>query len=68
MAAPLLMSQLSKTLGKGAGAEGITKLLGEQSKTALDASPNAAGAMQDLLASEKSSGGLRASIKKFFGS
>ena len=68
MALPLLMGSLSKHLGKGVGAEGITKLLGEQSKMALDASPNAAGAMQDLLASEKSTGGLWERIKKFFGS
>jgi hypothetical protein len=44
----------------------LSKLFGEQSEMALSASPNAAGAMQNLFPSEKSSGGLLDRIKKFF--
>ena len=68
MALPLLMSSLGKNLGKNLASGDLSKLLGEQSKMALSASPNAAGAMQDLFASEKSSGGLLEQTKKFFGS
>jgi hypothetical protein len=68
MAMPLLMSSLSKNLAKNAGPEALTKLLGEQSKMALSASPNAAGVMRELSTSEKSSGGLWERIKKIFGS
>jgi hypothetical protein len=68
MALPLLMSSLSKNLGKNIAPGDLSKLLGEQSKMALSASPNAAGAMQDLFASEKSSGGLLERIKKLFSS
>ena len=68
MVLPLLMGALSKNLGKNMVPGDLSKLLGEQSEMALSASPNAAGAMQDLLASEKSSGGLLERIKKFFGS
>ena len=66
MALPLLMGSLSKNLGKNMGPEDLSKLLGEQSKMALSASPNAAGVMQELSASEKSSGGLLERIKKAF--
>lgn len=66
MALPLLMGSLSKNLAKNTGPEGLSKLLGEQSKMALSASPNAAGVMQELSTSEKSSGGLIERIKKFF--
>jgi hypothetical protein len=66
MALPFLMGSLSKNLGKNMVPGDLSKLLGEQSKMALSASPNAAGAMQDLFASEKSSGGLLERIKKFF--
>jgi hypothetical protein len=66
MVMPLLMGSLSKNLGKNMVPGDLSKLLGEQSKMALSASPNAAGAMQDLFASEKSSGGLLERIKKFF--
>jgi hypothetical protein len=57
---------LSKNLGKNMVPGDLSKLLGEQSKMALSASPNAAGAMQNLFPSEKSSGGLLERIKKAF--
>jgi len=66
MALPLLMSSLGKRMGKNMVPGDLSKLLGEQSEVALSASPDAAGAMQDLFASEKSSGGILERIKKFF--
>lgn len=46
------------------GSNDLSKLLGEQSKMAISASPDAAGVMKELLASQESSGGLMGSIKK----
>ena len=66
MAMPLLMGSLSKNLGTNMFSGSISKLLGEQSKMALSASPSASGAMQDLFASEKSSSGILDRIKKVF--
>ena len=53
MALPFLMGPLGKNLGKNMVPGARAKLLGEQSKMALSASPNAAGAMEDLFASKK---------------
>jgi hypothetical protein len=66
MALPLLMGSLGKNLGKDMVPGDPSKLLGEQSKMALSASPDAAGAMKDLFPSEKSSGGLLERIKRLF--
>jgi hypothetical protein len=66
MVMPLLMGALSKNLGENMVPGDLSKLLGEQSKMALSASPDAAGALQDLFPSEKSSGGLLERIRKFF--
>jgi len=68
MALPFLMGSLTKKLGSNMTSGDISKLLGEQSKMALSASPDASDAMQDLLVSEKSSGGIVDRIKKFFSS
>ena len=67
MAMPLLMNVLSKKMGSSMGTEGLSTLLGEESKMALSASPAAAGLIKDLSASEKSTGGLWERIKKMFG-
>lgn len=66
MALPLLMGLLRRNLGKDMVPGDLSKLLGEQSKMALSASPDAAGAMKDLFPSEKSSGGLLEPIKRLF--
>jgi hypothetical protein len=66
MVLPLLMGALSKNLGKNMVPGDLSKLLGEQSKMALSASPDASGVMQELFASKKSSGGLLERIKNFF--
>ena len=64
MALPLVLGSLSKSSpNQNMGSNDLSKLLGEQSKMAISASPDAAGVMKELLASQ-SSGGLIGSIKK----
>ena len=66
MALPLVLGSLSKNSPKqNMGSDDLSKLLGDQSKMAMSASPDAAGAMKELFASQQSSGGLTGLIKKF---
>jgi hypothetical protein len=66
MALPLVLGSLSKNSpNQSLGSGDLTKLLGEQSKMAMSTSPDAAGVMKELLASQQSSGGLMGLIKKF---
>jgi hypothetical protein len=65
MALPLVLGSLSKSSPKqNMGSNDLSKLLGEQSKMAMSASPDAAGIMKELLASQEGSGGLMGLIKK----
>jgi hypothetical protein len=68
MALPLVMGSISKNLGGSTAQGDLSKSLGEQSQMALSNSPSAAGVVQQLAASEKSSGGLMDRIKKIFSS
>lgn len=66
MVLPLVLGSLSKTSAKPSmGSDDLSKLLGEQSKMALSASPDAARLMKDLFTSQQSSGGLMELIRKF---
>jgi hypothetical protein len=66
MALPLVLGSLSKSSpGQSLGPNDLSQLLGDQSKMAMAASPNAAGVMNELFASQQSSGGLMGLIKKF---
>jgi hypothetical protein len=66
MALPMLLGSMNKSSSKqGVGQGDLSKLLGEQSKMALSSSPEAAGAMKELFASQES-GGLMGLIKKLF--
>jgi hypothetical protein len=66
MALPLVLGSLSKSSpGQSMGPNDLSKLLGDQSKMAMAASPDAAGVMKELFASQQSSGGLMGLIKKF---
>jgi hypothetical protein len=66
MALPLVLGSLSKSSpGKSLGPNDLSKLLGDQTKMAMAASPDATGVMNELLASQKSSGGLTGLLKKF---
>lgn len=65
MALPLVLGSMIKSSPKqNMGSDDLSKLLGEQSKMAMSASPEAAGAMKELLATQKSGGGLMGMIKK----
>jgi len=46
------------------GSGDLSKLLGEQSKMAMSASPDAAGVMEELFASQQGGSGLTGLIKK----
>lgn len=66
MVLPLVLGSLSKNSPKqNMGSDDLSKLLGDQPKMAMSASPDAAGAMKELFASQQSSGGLTGLIKKF---
>lgn len=65
MVLPLVMGLMSKSHPKQSmGSDDLSKLLGEQSKMAMSASPDAAGVMKELYSSQESSGGLMGLIKK----
>ncbi len=67
IALPLVLGSLTKSSQRqNIGPEDLSKLLGEQSKMAMSASPDAAGAMNELFASQQVSHGLMGSIKKLF--
>jgi hypothetical protein len=66
LALPLVLGSLSKNSPKqNMGSDDLSKLLGDQSKMAMSASPDASGAMKELFASQQSSGGLTGLMKKF---
>jgi len=66
MALPILLGSLMKSSSKQSiGQDEISKMLAKQSKMALSSSPEAAGAMEELFASQER-GGLMGMIKKLF--
>ncbi|HPC90022.1 MAG TPA: DUF937 domain-containing protein [Methanothrix sp.] len=67
MALPLVLGSLTKSSsGQSMGTNDLSKLLGEQSKMAMSASPDAAGVMKELLASQEGGSGIMGLIKKMF--
>lgn len=67
MALPLVLGSLAKSSPKqNIGPSDLSNLLGEQSKMAMSASPDAAGVMKELFTSQGSSSGLMGAIKKMF--
>lgn len=66
LALPLVLGSLKKSApSQSLGPNDLSKLLGDQSKLAMAASPDAAGVMNELFASQQSSDGLKGMIKKF---
>ncbi len=66
MALPILLGSLMKSSSKQSiGQDEISKMLAKQSKMALTSSPEAAGVMEELFASQER-GGLMGMIKKLF--
>jgi len=67
MALPLVLGSLTKsTSGQSMGTNDLSKLLGDQSKMAMSSSPDAAGVMKELLASQEGGTGMMGLIKKLF--
>lgn len=65
MALPLVLGSLSKNSPtQNMGSNDLSKLLGEQSEMAMSASPDAAGVMKELFASQEGSSGLLGAVKK----
>jgi hypothetical protein len=68
IAAPMVMGYVGKmVVQQKMDAAGITSLLGDQSKTALAGSPDAAALAQQLLAAQAGTGGAGGILKKLFG-
>lgn len=65
IAAPLLMGYVGKMVAQQKmDTAGLTSLLGEESKLALQSSPEAAGMAKEFLGEQESSGGLTGLLKK----
>lgn len=68
IAAPMVIGYVGKMFaGKKVDSQGLTSLLGEQSKMAMAASPDAANMAKDLLGSTPEAGGASGFFKKLFG-
>jgi len=65
MVVPMLMGSIGKMfVGGNMDAKGLSSLLGEQSKAAMQASPDLADMASQLLGPEEKSGGLLGGLKK----
>jgi hypothetical protein len=68
IAAPMVIGYVGKMFaGKKVDSQGLTSLLGEQSKMAMAASPDAANMARELLGSQQEAGGISGFFKKLFG-
>lgn len=68
IATPMVMGYIGKmTGGKQMDQNGLTSLLGEQSKMAMQSSPDAANMAKQLLGGQESSSGVSGIFKKFLG-
>jgi hypothetical protein len=66
IAAPMVMGYVGNMfIQKKMNTAGLTSLLGEQSKLAMQSSPDAAGLAKQFLAAPEVSGGIMAALKKF---
>lgn len=66
IAVPMVLGQVSKTGGGGMDKSSLISLLGEQSKMAMQSSPDVADIAQQLLASQGGSGGIMNTLKNIF--
>ena len=68
IAAPMLLGYVGKMFaGKKMDQQGLTNLLGEQSKVAMQSSPDAANMAKQLLGSQPEASGASGMLKKLFG-
>mgnify|MGYP001255404535 CR=1 FL=1 len=68
IATPMVLGYVGKMFaGKKMDQQGLTSLLGEQSKMAMQASPDAADMAKQLLGSQQEAAGASGFLKKLFG-
>jgi hypothetical protein len=68
VATPILLGYVGKMFaGKKMDQQGLTTLLGEQSKMAMQSSPDAANMAKQLLGSQPEAAGASGMLKKLFG-
>jgi hypothetical protein len=68
IAAPMVIGYVSKMFaGKKVDPQGLSGLLGEQSKLAMQASPDAANMAKQLMGAQQEAGGISGVFKKLFG-
>ncbi len=68
IAAPMVMGYVTKSMGgKQMDQQGLTSLLGEQSKMGMQSSPDAARMAEQVLGSQKEAAGVSGIFKKFLG-
>lgn len=68
IATPMVMGYVTKSMGgKQVDQQGLTSLLGEQSKMAMQSSPDAARMAEQVLGSQKEAAGVSGIFKKFLG-
>jgi hypothetical protein len=68
IAAPMVLGYIGKMFaGKKMDQQGLTSLLGEQSKMAMQSSPDAANMAKQLMGSPQEAGGASGFFKKLFG-
>jgi len=68
VATPIVLGYITKSMsGKQVDQKGLTNLLGEQSKMAMQSSPDAARIAKQMLGSQKDTAGVSGVFKKFLG-
>lgn len=68
IAAPMVLGYVGKMFaGKKVDQQGLTSLLGEQSKMAMQSSPEAADMAKQLMGAQKDTAGVTGMFKKLFG-
>jgi hypothetical protein len=68
IAAPMVIGYVGKMFaGQKMDQQGLTSLLGEQSKMAMQSSPEAADMAKQLMGAQKDTGGVTGIFKKFLG-
>ncbi|HOT04336.1 MAG TPA: DUF937 domain-containing protein [Methanolinea sp.] len=68
VATPIVLGYITKSMsGKQVDQKGLTNLLGEQSKMAMQSSPDAESIAKQMLGSQKDTAGVSGVFKKFLG-
>lgn len=68
IATPLVMGYVGKMMGGKTDQKSLSGLLGEQSKMAMQASPDAAALANQFLSRQEEAKGISGMLKKLFGS